>query len=50
MAGSPIKRMRKAGVPDPITSRLVPFPYMPRVSDLRPGWRYFGPAQKVEHC
>jgi len=49
MAGSPIKRMRKAGIADPITGELVRFPYMPHVSDLPPGWRYLTTAQKVEH-
>jgi hypothetical protein len=47
--GSPIKRMRKAGITDPITGELVRFPYMPRVAELPRGWRNFGPAQKVEH-
>jgi hypothetical protein len=41
--------MRKAGIPDPITGGLVPFPYMPRVAELPRGWQNFGPAQKVEH-
>jgi hypothetical protein len=49
MAGSPIKRMRKAGITDPVTGELVPFPYMPRVADLPPGWRYFTTAEKIEH-
>ena len=49
MAGSPIKRMRKAGVTDPITGELVRFPYMPRVADLPPGWRHFSPAEKIDH-
>jgi hypothetical protein len=49
MAGSPIKRMRRAGITDPITGELVPFPYMPRVADLPPGWRHFSAAQKIEH-
>jgi len=49
MAGSPLKRMRKAGVTHPVTGELIPFPYMPRVADLRPGWRHFTTAQKIEH-
>jgi hypothetical protein len=36
MARSPIKRMRKAGITDPITGELVRFPFMPRVADLPP--------------
>jgi hypothetical protein len=49
MAGSPIKRMRKAGVTDPTTGELIPFPYMPRVAALPPGWRHFSTAAKIEH-
>ena len=49
MAGSPIKRIRKAGITDPVTGELVPFPYMPRVAELPPGWRWFSTAEKVEH-
>jgi hypothetical protein len=49
MAGSPIKRMRKAGITNPITGELVPFPCMPRVADLPTGWRHFSAAQKIEH-
>jgi hypothetical protein len=49
MAGSPIKRLRKAGITDPVTGELVPFPYMPRVPELPPGWRWFSTAEKVEH-
>jgi len=49
MVGSPIKRMRKAGVSDPVTGELVRFPYMPRVAELPRSWQNFGPAQKVEH-
>jgi hypothetical protein len=44
-----MKRMRKAGITDPLTGELVPFPYMPRVADLPPGWRHFSAAQKIEH-
>jgi hypothetical protein len=44
-----MKRMRKAGITDPINGELVPFPYMPRVADLPPGWRHFSAAQKIEH-
>jgi hypothetical protein len=49
MAGSPMKRMRRAGVTDPVTGELIPFPFMPRVAELPPGWRRFSPAQKIEH-
>jgi hypothetical protein len=49
MQGSPIKRMRNAGITDPITGKLVRFPYMPRVADLPPGWRHFTTTQKIEH-
>jgi hypothetical protein len=48
MAGSPLKRRRKAGVRDE-DGRIIAFPYMPRVADLPPGWRHFSPAQKIEH-
>jgi hypothetical protein len=44
-----MKRMRKAGVTDPATGELVPFPYMPRVAELPPGWRHFSTADKIEH-
>jgi hypothetical protein len=48
MAGSPLKRARKQGVRlDDGT--VIPFPYMPRVADLPPGWRHFTTAQKIEH-
>jgi hypothetical protein len=49
MAGSPLKRMRKASIRDPVTGELVPFPYMPRVADLPVGWRRFSTAEKVQH-
>src|SRR5215510_2611923 len=49
MAGSLIKRMRKAGVTDPVTGDLIPFPYMPRVTELPKGWRQWSPAETVEH-
>jgi hypothetical protein len=49
MAGSPIKRLRKAGITDPITGELVRFPYMPRVADLPPGWPLLSTAKKIEH-
>jgi hypothetical protein len=45
---SPMKR-RKAGVTDPVTGELVPFPYMPRVAELPAGWRHFTTAQKIDH-
>jgi hypothetical protein len=46
MAGSLMKRMRKAGVTDPATGEHVPFPYMPRIAELPPGWRDFSTAAK----
>lgn len=49
MAGSPMKRMRKAGVTDPVIGELIPFPYMPRVADLPRGCRRFTTAQKIDH-
>jgi hypothetical protein len=49
MAGSSMKKMRKAGVIDPVTGALIPFPYMPRVAALPPGWRHFSLAAKIEH-
>lgn len=49
MAGSQAKRRRKAGITDPVTGKLVPFPYMPRVAELPAGWRHFSPAEKVRH-
>jgi hypothetical protein len=44
-----MKKMRKAGVIDPVTGEFVPFPYMPRVAALPPGWRHFSTAAKIEH-
>jgi hypothetical protein len=49
MAGSSMKKMRKAGVTDPVTGELIPFPRMPRVAALPPGWRHFSTAAKIEH-
>jgi hypothetical protein len=47
MAGSPLKRARKQGIRlDDGT--IIPFPYMPRVADLPPGWQHFTTAQKIE--
>ena len=48
MAGSPLKRQRKAGVRAEDGS-IIAFPYMPRVADLPPGWRHFSAAEKIEH-
>src|SRR6516162_6991642 len=48
MAGSPLKRARKQGVRLDDGS-VIAFPYMPRVTDLPPGWRHFTTAQKIEH-
>lgn len=44
-----MKRMRKAGVTDPVIGELIPFPYMPRVADLPRGCRRFTTAQKIDH-
>ena len=44
-----MKRVRKAGITDPVTGELVPFPYMPRVAELPPRWRWFSTAERVEH-
>ena len=44
-----MKKMRKAGVTDPVTGELIPFPRMPRVAALPPGWRHFSTAAKIEH-
>lgn len=48
MLGSPLKRQRKLGIRTE-DGRVIPFPYMPRVADLPPGWRYFTTAEKIEH-
>jgi hypothetical protein len=48
MAGSPLKRARKIGIRTE-DGRVIPFPYMPRVADLPPGWRHFMTAKKIEH-
>ena len=48
MAGSPLKRQRKLGIRLDDGS-VLPFPYMPRVADLPPGWRHFTTEQKIEH-
>jgi hypothetical protein len=42
-----MKRMRKAGIADPVTGELVSFPYMPWGADLPAGWRRFATAEKV---
>jgi hypothetical protein len=48
MAGSPLKRARKQGVRLD-DGAIIAFPYMPRVTDLPPGWRHWSPAEKIEH-
>jgi hypothetical protein len=48
MAGSPLKRQRKAGVID-ATGEIVAFPHMPRVADLPRDWRRRSPAEKLQH-
>jgi hypothetical protein len=47
MAGSLLKRQRKAGVVDPVTGELVPFPYLshPRAGLSNAQWR--GPRRQV---
>jgi hypothetical protein len=51
MAGSPLKRERKAGVVDPVTGELVPFPYLshPRAGLSNAEWRALAPGEKIEH-
>ena len=41
-----MKRMRKAGVTDPVTGEIVPFPRIPTVPTAE--WRRLSPAGKVE--
>ena len=48
MAGSPLKRQRKLGIRTE-DGTVIPFPHMPHVADLPPGWRHFTTAQKIEH-
>jgi hypothetical protein len=48
MAGSPLKRQRRAGIRAEDGS-VIAFPYMPRVTDLPRGWWHWSPAQKIEH-
>jgi hypothetical protein len=50
MAGSPLKRQRKAGVVDPVTGELVPFPYLshPRAGLSNAQWRALSPGEKIE--
>lgn len=48
MAGSPLKRERKAGIRADDGS-VIAFPYMPRVADLPRGWRHWSPAERIEH-
>jgi hypothetical protein len=50
MAGSPLKRQRKAGAVDPVTGELVPFPYLrhPRAGLSNAQWRALSPGEKVE--
>jgi hypothetical protein len=43
-----MKRMRKAGVTEPVIGELgAAFPYMPRVAELPQGWRHFRTVQKI---
>jgi hypothetical protein len=50
MPGSPLKRQRKAGVVDPVTGELVPFPYLthPRAGLSNAEWRALAPGEKIE--
>jgi hypothetical protein len=50
MAGSPLKRQRKAGGVDPVTGELVPFPYLshPRAGLSNAQWRALSPGEKIE--
>ena len=50
MSGSPLKRQRKAGVVDPVTGELVPFPYLshPRAGLSNAQWRALSPGEKIE--
>ena len=50
MTGSPLKRQRKAGVVDPVTGELVPFPYLrhPRAGLSNAQWRALSPGEKIE--
>jgi hypothetical protein len=48
IAGSPLKRQRKAGI-RAADGSVIAFPYMPRVADLPRGWRHWSPAEKIEH-
>ena len=48
MAGSPLKRARKQGIRLE-NGTVIPFPYMPRVANLPPGWRHFSIADKIKH-
>ena len=48
MAGSPLKRARKQGIPlDDGT--IMAFLLMPRRADLPPGWRRFSHTDKIKH-
>jgi hypothetical protein len=49
MAGSRLKRQRKAGIRADDGS-VIAFPYMPRVADLPPGWRYWSPVHAAGFC
>jgi hypothetical protein len=50
MAGSPLKRQRKAGIVDPVTGELAPFPYLshPRAGLSSAQWRALSPGEKIE--
>jgi hypothetical protein len=48
MPGAPLKRQHKLGVRDADGS-VIAFPRMPRAADLPRGWRYWSPAEKIEH-
>jgi hypothetical protein len=48
MAGSPLKRQRKAGIRADDGS-VIALPFLPRVADLPREWRHFSAAEKIEH-
>jgi hypothetical protein len=51
MAGCPIRRARKTGSVDPVTSEIIVIPRLPSVTGVAkpPGWNRWSPAEKVDH-
>jgi hypothetical protein len=47
---APLKRQPKAGIVDPVTGELVPFPYLshPRAGLSNAQWRALSPGEKIE--